>query len=482
MSSFTHKRLAAAMMAVCCGGAYLLVAGTQQAAGSRTGPLAFEFGPNDQSYRVLANAQRRAAGVRVAAQVDGNPLVLTDALPERAPEKPADPTTGASRTKLSGVERIRLRVWGNPDFNGEYGIDPDLTLSMPGLGRLDVGNLTLSDLEHLISDRLSSSLRRDTRVSVEVVRARPFFIMGQISRPGAVEWRPGLTLVQALALAGGVTRPGLAEQDTSARALLSFSLTQLSRLKAEKEDVANTDPQAPIRVTADPAVDGAHLRPELARFNQSIIRDEQRAVFQSRIVNLQNEHRSALREIETARAQFATMDEQRSLTRQATKDLEYLKEKQLVANRVYLTQRAELSSIESRTLEINMALERATSRAEGLERQIALAKQERMALLSERIETLEKEVVNLRARAGLEDGSAPTARKSIEFYVARNVDGDLDVAPVTVFGEIRPGDVVIVLARNPGERIDVSKNAMMQYVLEASAQMPQRGGGDASAR
>lgn len=466
MFTFTHKRMAAAIAVACCSGAYLIIAGTQQAAGSRGGQFGINFGPEDRSYRVLANAQRRQ-GVQLAAQVESNPLVLTDAQVESPLDKSSDKGNAASRTKLSGIERIRLRVWGNADFNGEYGIDPDMTLSLPGLGRLDVSAMSLTDLEHMISERLSNSLRRDTRVSVEVVRARPFFIMGQISRPGAVEWRPGLTLVQALALAGGVTRSqsAFAGGDISSHATLSFTLAQLARLKAEKEDVANTDPQAPITALPEPVADA-----QQRAYGQNVIRDEQRAIFHARISSLQGEHRSALREIETARAQHKNLEEQLVLTRQATKDLESLKQQHLVANRIYLTQRSELSTIEARALEINMALERATSRAEGLARQIILAKQERQAQLSERIETLEKELINLRARSGSEDG-APS-KKTIDFYVARNVDGDLDVKPVNIFGEINPGDVVIVFARGQGERVDTSKAAMMQWVLEASAQVP----------
>lgn len=473
----SKKRFTAAATIVACSTAYLLVGSAREASGVKNPLAGRDLALADKSLRVLAATNARG-GVQLAAQLEATPTTGP------APVEPQqlDRASAASRMKLSGVERIRLRVWGSSDFNGEYGIDPDMTLSLPGLGRLDVGTLSLSDLEQLISDRLSSSLRRDTRVSVEVMKARPFFIMGQISRPGAVEWRPGLTLVQAIALAGGVTRPSLGgspDQVLSARSQLNFTLAQLNRLKAEKEDVANTDPQAPVP-SVDPAADSLPARAENAAYGQNIIRDEQRAVFQTRIANLQSEHRSVLREIETARAQSSALEEQRSLSRQATKDLEYLKERQLVANRVYLSQRSELSGIEARGLETAMALERAKTRAEALARQITLAKQERQAFLSERIETLEKEVVTIRSRVGADD-SAPTdtRKKGIEFFVARNVNGDLDVSPVNIFGEILPGDVVIVFTRSAGEPLDTSKTAMLQWVLEASAQVPMLGSDNA---
>lgn len=468
------KRFTAAATIVACSTAYLLVGSAREASGVKNPLAGRDLALTDKSLRVLAATNTRG-GVQLAAQLDATPT----AGPAPTEPQQLDRTSAASRMKLSGVERIRLRVWGSTDFNGEYGIDPDMTLSLPGLGRLDVGTLTLSELEQLISDRLSASLRRDTRVSVEVMKARPFFIMGQISRPGAVEWRPGLTLVQAIALAGGVTRPSLggsADQVLSARSQLNFTLAQLNRLKAEKEDVANTDPQAPVPNAADPAADSHSLRPEHAAYGQNIIRDEQRAVFQTRIANLQSEHRSVLREIETARAQSSALEEQRSLSRQATKDLEYLKERQLVANRVYLSARSELSAIEARGLETTMALERAKTRADALARQITLAKQERQAFLSERVETLEKEVVTLRSRLGADDSIATdTRKKGIEFFVARNVNGDLDVSPVNIFGEILPSDVVIVFTRSAGEPLDTSKTAMLQWVLEASAQVPMLG-------
>lgn len=460
--------MTAAILAVCCTGAYLLVAGTQTAASSRGGLYGVST-MTDKSYRVLRDG-RRPNVVQLAAQVETRPNVLSDAAFDRT-EKPVEPSTTVSRTKMTSVERIRLRVWGgNPDFNGEYGIDPDMTLSLPGLGRFDITDHTPASLEQMLTEKLSNSMRRETRVSVEVTRSRPFFIMGQISRPGAVEWRPGLTLMQAIALAGGVTRPttgGGLEMESQVRAQLSFSLAQLARLRAEKEDVAAIDVEVPLRASV------AETSPvaELAAYGQKTILDEQRAVFQTRIANLQSEHRSALREIDAARAQANALQEQRDLSREATKNLEYLKDKQLVANRMYLTQRTELSNIEARVTETTVALERAMARAEALKRQITLAKQERLAALSERIETLDKEVVTLRSRLGSPDGT-PAARRGIDIFLSRNNNGEFDVNPVSVYGEVNPGDVVIVVLRGRDGPDVNDKAAMLQWVLEASAQLP----------
>jgi polysaccharide export outer membrane protein len=91
---------------------------------------------------------------------------------------------------MSQVERIRVRLWGNTELGGEYAIDPDNSLSIPRVGRIAVDGLTLADLELLLTQKLSTTLRTDVTVAVEVARFRPYYIMGQVAESGAIEcWR-----------------------------------------------------------------------------------------------------------------------------------------------------------------------------------------------------------------------------------------------------------------------------------------------------
>jgi hypothetical protein len=344
-----------------------------------------------------------------------------------------------------------------------------MTLSVPGLGRVDVAEHTASSLERHISDRLSNAMRRELQVSIEVVRSRPFFIMGQISRGGAIEWRPGLNVVQALALAGGVVKPraGGNLDPTSAAMQLSYALTQLERLRAEKEDINSGRKLGVTRVGTS--------RSGLLTDHQRALIDEQRAIYENRAGSLERDHES-----EVATSQLRSLEAQYSLADQASKDLESLREKRLIPNRQYLTQRGELVTMEARLNDTRLTIERANARAETLLHQIELLKQERSAQLSDRIEVVEKEIVGLRAQISddrTKSNAGPMRWSSVLFFLARKTDGDISVQAMKPFDEVNPGDVIIVTqaTEDPGT---LSKEEMLQKVLEASASASNPGGGD----
>lgn len=119
----------------------------------------------------------------------------------------ASKPSSRSKFNMSHVERIRIRVWGNSDLTGEYAIDPDNSLSVPRVGRIEVGEMSPADLEQLLAQKLSAMMRNETTVAIEVAKFRPYFIMGQVAQAGEIEWRPGLKVIQAISLARGVLRP-----------------------------------------------------------------------------------------------------------------------------------------------------------------------------------------------------------------------------------------------------------------------------------
>ena len=91
-------------------------------------------------------------------------------------------------------------------MTGEYRIASDGTLSVPVIGRIDLKEMSLADLEQELTRRVIEISGRTTYVTAEIIAYQPIFVTGFVSKPGALEWHPGLTVLQAEALAGGLYR------------------------------------------------------------------------------------------------------------------------------------------------------------------------------------------------------------------------------------------------------------------------------------
>jgi polysaccharide export outer membrane protein len=78
-------------------------------------------------------------------------------------------------------------------------------LNYPFLGELTVKGLTLAELEQLITGGLKGAYLVNPNVTVSIGEYRPFFVHGEVKKPGSFTFQPGLTLEQAIAMAGGFT-------------------------------------------------------------------------------------------------------------------------------------------------------------------------------------------------------------------------------------------------------------------------------------
>jgi protein involved in polysaccharide export with SLBB domain len=151
------------------------------------------------------------------------------------------------RLKVFEWRASRDEVFAWEALNDEYVVAADGTVSMPLLGGIRAAGLSPPEFAKTVSEQLAAEMQlgRLLDVAVEVVQFRPFYIVGQVAQPGEFPYRPGLTVLQALSIAGGLrTREeGLVRTDREIIAgrgeitLLSLSQTSLlikkARLQAE---------------------------------------------------------------------------------------------------------------------------------------------------------------------------------------------------------------------------------------------------------
>jgi protein involved in polysaccharide export with SLBB domain len=99
-----------------------------------------------------------------------------------------------------------VTVFRQPDLSGEFALDGEGSLALSLIGNVPAGGLTTRELENEIERRLQlEGYLVNPKVGVEPLKHRSFYVLGEISRPGSYEYRSGMTVISAVALAGGYT-------------------------------------------------------------------------------------------------------------------------------------------------------------------------------------------------------------------------------------------------------------------------------------
>ncbi len=130
-------------------------------------------------------------------------LLLPGVLAQAGPATPpADPL---GHYELGPGDSIRVVVFGENDLSGDFGIGTNGTVALPLIGAVHAAGKTPGELESTIAAALSPNYVRDPRVSVEVLKYRPFFILGEVKAPGSYPCTAGINVRSAAALAGGYT-------------------------------------------------------------------------------------------------------------------------------------------------------------------------------------------------------------------------------------------------------------------------------------
>lgn len=100
---------------------------------------------------------------------------------------------------------LRVTVFDQTDLTNTYSVDKAGYVAMPLIGTIDARGRTTHEIESSIATKLRANYLRDPDVAVEIARYRPFFIMGEVTTSGQYSYVAGLTIQQAIAVAGGFT-------------------------------------------------------------------------------------------------------------------------------------------------------------------------------------------------------------------------------------------------------------------------------------
>jgi len=125
---------------------------------------------------------------------------------QAAPEAiPTNAGPGDLEYRLAPGDKLRVIVFGEETLTGEYAVNSSGSLSFPLVGNIAARDETVESLQAKLTKALADGYLVNPKVNIQILTFRPFFILGEVNRPGEYPVATGLTLEQAVASAGGFT-------------------------------------------------------------------------------------------------------------------------------------------------------------------------------------------------------------------------------------------------------------------------------------
>jgi polysaccharide export outer membrane protein len=106
---------------------------------------------------------------------------------------------------LGAGDHLRIIVFEQNPLSGEFTVDEDGAVSLPLIGRIKIAGMLPADAERVITGQLGQGLVKNPKVNIDVLRYRPVYVYGEVTKPGAYEFAGNLYVPASVTLAGGFT-------------------------------------------------------------------------------------------------------------------------------------------------------------------------------------------------------------------------------------------------------------------------------------
>ena len=190
----------------------------------------------------------------------------------------------ADQHRIRKADRLKLRFYDRfdrTDLDGEYVVNDAGAIRLPRIGDFLAAEKTMSELEKDVRLEIEKRGEKAGYFTIEMAQLRPFYVAGYANHPGSYPYSPGLTVLHAIALAGGTYRStafnpadGIREkgQIIESSENLKILVAKLARLQAEK--IGSSKIEVPAELNdLDPAQTSVEHQQEVltsnAQFKQS---------------------------------------------------------------------------------------------------------------------------------------------------------------------------------------------------------------------
>ena len=275
---------------------------------------------------------------------------------------------------LGPSDKIQVRVveWrpGRGDYlewiplNGEYTVGPSGLVLLPLVGEVRAQGLTPAALANAIASGLQAriGMLNPPNASVEIVQYRPIYVIGEVERPGEYPFRPGLDVLQAISLAGGLYRlseAGLLRLERDRISVIgTWETTRLERRRLLARQA---------RLEAELADGAIALPEELSRDGQAnqllaseaAILQVRREALRSRLAALNDLKNLLTREIASLNQKIETQMRQVAIARRELRDVTSLRDRGLSVTARETGLERVVAELESRLIDYETAILRA---------------------------------------------------------------------------------------------------------------------------
>ena len=125
--------------------------------------------------------------------------------PRAAAAAPDVTTSQSVDYRLGSGDKIRVITFGEESLTGEFVVSGSGKVALPLVGEVQAAGLTAPQFQEVVQSALRNGYLKDPKVSVEVLNYRPFYILGEVQKPGEYPYTNGLTVLNAVATANGFT-------------------------------------------------------------------------------------------------------------------------------------------------------------------------------------------------------------------------------------------------------------------------------------
>ena len=150
-----------------------------------------------RNVRLLVTGVAVALAIMIAGCAQG-PI-------QGSPEALAQTEQQAVGYKLDAGDKVHITVFGEDNLSGDYQITPSGQIALPLAGNIQAAGLTVPELQAAVTQKLGSGYVREPRVTVEAADLGPYYVLGEVNKPGKYAYTPNLTVLAAVATAEGFT-------------------------------------------------------------------------------------------------------------------------------------------------------------------------------------------------------------------------------------------------------------------------------------
>jgi polysaccharide export outer membrane protein len=106
---------------------------------------------------------------------------------------------------LGAGDKIHIAVFNEDNLSGDYTVGPDGRITLPLAGGVQAAGLTVPQLQQSVSTTLKNGFVQDPNVTITASDLRPYYILGEVNKPGKYGYSLDLTVLNAVATAEGFT-------------------------------------------------------------------------------------------------------------------------------------------------------------------------------------------------------------------------------------------------------------------------------------